>query len=97
MFNQYDKLHIRNGLMNYKDTKAKCRHLTKFTYKGTLRQVLICLNPPLTYRIHTCTFSHREGGEGYLHTINFDKHLPLSLHYRSIFLDDDILLWSLYS
>ncbi len=25
---------------------AKCRHLKKFTYKGTLRQVLICLWPP---------------------------------------------------
>ncbi len=26
---------------NYKDTKAKCRHLTKFACKGTLRQVFI--------------------------------------------------------
>jgi hypothetical protein len=25
---------------------AKCRHLEKLTYKGTLRQMFICLRPP---------------------------------------------------
>jgi hypothetical protein len=30
-----------HGLINYKDTKAKFRYLTKFTCKGTLRQVFI--------------------------------------------------------
>ena len=32
-----------HGLINYLDTKTKCRHLKKFTCKGTLRQVFICL------------------------------------------------------
>jgi hypothetical protein len=32
---------VHHGLINYKDTKAKCRHLKKLTCKGTLRQVFI--------------------------------------------------------
>ncbi len=32
---------LHHGLMNYTDTKAKCRHLKKLTCKGTLRQVFI--------------------------------------------------------
>ncbi len=28
------------------DTKEKCRHLKKLTYKGTLQQVFIHLRPP---------------------------------------------------
>ncbi len=35
-----------HGLINYIDTKEKCRHLKKLTCKGTLRQVFICLRPP---------------------------------------------------
>ncbi len=44
----------KHGLINYIDTKAKCRRLKKFTCKGTLRQVLICLipPPPPVLRIH---------------------------------------------
>ena len=40
----------RQGLINYIDTKAKCRHPKKFTYKGTLPQVFICEGPsqPMT-------------------------------------------------
>ncbi len=36
-------LHLihRHGLINYIDTKAKCRHLKNLTGKGTLRQVSI--------------------------------------------------------
>jgi hypothetical protein len=34
-------LGLNQGLINYKETKAKCRHLKKFTCKGTLRQVFI--------------------------------------------------------
>ncbi len=30
-----------HGLINYLDSKAKCRHLKELTCKGTLRQVLI--------------------------------------------------------
>ncbi len=30
-----------HGLINYTDTKAKCRHLKKVTCKGTLRQVFV--------------------------------------------------------
>jgi hypothetical protein len=35
-----------HGLINYIDTKAKCRHLKKLTCKGTLREVIMCLRPP---------------------------------------------------
>ncbi len=31
----------QHGLINYKDTKTKCRHLRKLTCKGTLRQVFL--------------------------------------------------------
>jgi hypothetical protein len=45
------------GPINYTDTKAKCRHLNKFTCKGTLQQVFICLRPPpllpMTRPVHT--------------------------------------------
>jgi hypothetical protein len=33
-------------LINYIDTKAKCLHINKLAYKGTLRQLFICLMPP---------------------------------------------------
>jgi hypothetical protein len=41
-------------VINYIVTKAKCRHQTKFTCNGTLRQVFICLSyiPP-SLRLHT--------------------------------------------
>jgi hypothetical protein len=35
------RLPPNHGLINYKDTKTKCRHLKKLTCKGTLRQVFI--------------------------------------------------------
>jgi hypothetical protein len=48
-------------LINYVDTKAKCRHIKKFTYKGTSRQVFICLRLPSTpitphgpHTLYTC-------------------------------------------
>jgi hypothetical protein len=34
-------LGLNQGLINYIDNKAKCRHLKKLTCKGTLRQVFI--------------------------------------------------------
>ncbi len=34
-------LYDRHGPINYIDAKAICRHLNKFTCKGTLRQVFI--------------------------------------------------------
>ncbi len=38
-----------HGLINYTDTNAKYRHLKKFAYKGTSRQVFVCLiSPPYT-------------------------------------------------
>ncbi len=52
---------------------AKCRYLKKFTCKGTLRQVFICLRPRTPYppyTQYTCilyvqyTYSHGEGGGG---------------------------------
>ncbi len=33
-----------HGLINCIDIKAKCRHLKKFTCKGTFRQAFICLS-----------------------------------------------------
>ncbi len=53
-----------HGLINYTDTKAKCRYL-KFTCKGTLRQVIICLiPPPPRYTLYTSMylFTHGRGG-----------------------------------
>ncbi len=55
--------------------KVKCRHLKKLTYKGTLRQMFICLRPrtlyppPPPYTLHTCTvygllFHTGKGGGG---------------------------------
>jgi hypothetical protein len=52
---------------------AKCRHLKKLTYKGSLWQVFICLRPknpippppPLQTVQYMCiqyTYSHRKGG-----------------------------------
>jgi hypothetical protein len=55
------------------DSNARCSYLKKFTCKGTLRQVFICLRPrtlyppPLTHCIRVYimyTKSHREGGMG---------------------------------
>jgi hypothetical protein len=55
---------------------SEARHLKKYSFKGTLRQVFICLRPripyppppTLTHCIHGytvySTYSHREGGEG---------------------------------
>jgi hypothetical protein len=34
-----------HGLINYKDTTTKCRHLKQLTCKGNSRQVFICLRP----------------------------------------------------
>jgi hypothetical protein len=42
----YLKVNYYHGLINYMNTKAKCRHLQKLTSKGTLQQVFICLRPP---------------------------------------------------
>jgi hypothetical protein len=62
---------LEHGLINFIDTKAKCRNLKKLTCKGTL---FICLRPPSLlwphippYTMYTCilyTYSHREGGRG---------------------------------
>ncbi len=45
-------VHMYHGLMNYIDTKAKCRH-KKLTCKGTLRQVFIRV-----YRLENGSVSH---------------------------------------
>ncbi len=43
----HTNIHRTNhGLIDYIDTKAKCRHLKKSTCKGTLLQVAICLRTP---------------------------------------------------
>ncbi len=45
---------------------AKCRHLKKFTCKGTLRQVFICLRspPPYTLYIRVCSILIHKGTGG---------------------------------
>ncbi len=50
-----DKL-VRHGLINYKDTKTKCRHLKKFTCKGALRLVFIRV-----YRLEQWRYSQSVG------------------------------------
>ncbi len=45
-----------NTVFNYKDTKAKCRHLKKLTCKGTLRQVFIRLYRLKIQSIHVRIF-----------------------------------------
>jgi hypothetical protein len=58
----YPALH---GLINYIDTRTQCRHLKKCTCKGTLRQVFICMRPPLLYHPPPYTlyiYSHGDGG-----------------------------------
>jgi hypothetical protein len=39
-FTSGEKVPFQHGLINYIDTKAKCRHLKKLTCKGILKQVL---------------------------------------------------------
>ncbi len=41
---KYEDTH---GLINYTDTKAKCRHLKILIFKGTLLQIFICARPSL--------------------------------------------------
>jgi len=49
--------------MNYIDTKAKCHK--KFTFKGTLRQVLIYLEPhPSRYTLNTYMYLLTLGRRG---------------------------------
>jgi hypothetical protein len=54
------------GLINYVDTKSKCRHLQNITCKGTLLQVLIYLSssPPYTLYKYMYLFTQRREGEG---------------------------------
>jgi hypothetical protein len=58
----------RHKVINYKDTKAKCRNLEKFSCKGTLRQVFICLIPPPLYppryTMYVHVLIHTGKGEG---------------------------------
>jgi hypothetical protein len=55
-------------LINFIDTKAKCVDLKKFTCKGIVWQVFICLRPPIppfTLCICVnCILIHRERGGG---------------------------------
>jgi hypothetical protein len=67
-------LSSHHGLINYIDTKAKFRHLQKFTCKGTLRQVFICLRfhpsydpippPPIHCILVFCILIHTGKGGG---------------------------------
>jgi hypothetical protein len=46
---------VTHGLINYIDTKAKCRHLQNFTCKGTV------LYPPVAH-MYTYLFAQERGG-----------------------------------
>jgi hypothetical protein len=37
----FSPVRLAHGLIKFIDTRAKCRHLKKFTCKGTLRQVFV--------------------------------------------------------
>jgi hypothetical protein len=90
-----------HGLINYKDTKAKCRHLKKWTYTGTSRKVFIQVSRLeiqsvnlvfLTqfYILYTSTVCSVWGG-GYgvlgLRQINAYRKVPFQVNFFS---DDDI-------
>ncbi len=53
-----------HGLMNYIDTKANCRHLKKLTWEGDFAAGFYLSVTHCTTQYATCTYSHREGGEG---------------------------------
>jgi hypothetical protein len=53
------------------EDNAKCHHLKKLSYKGTLRQVFLCLrprtqSPPFTHciRVYNILFTQGRGEEG---------------------------------
>jgi hypothetical protein len=55
-----------HGLINFVDTKAKFRHLKKFSWKGTFQQVFIRLRPPplLGFSLGWCSnFVGSESGQ----------------------------------
>ncbi len=64
----------KHGLINHIGTKANCRNLKQFTWKGTLRAGVhlseapsfsLTPYPPPPYTLYICmlyTYSHREGG-----------------------------------
>jgi hypothetical protein len=58
----------KHGLINYIDTKVKCRHLKKLTCQGALLHVFICLipSPPgyTLYTVRTCTVVNHTGKGG---------------------------------
>jgi hypothetical protein len=65
-----------HGLINYIDTKAKCCHLKKLTYKETLRQVFICLRPPSLVGICVGLSSNFVGFEsGQIHSVKLQKNM----------------------
>ncbi len=139
----------QHRIINYIDTKAKCRYLKKLTCKGTLRQVFICLRPPShlgfflgwysnfvgsesgqiqsgkllqnmvsnrtqttppprhTLSVYTVLCHRRVGSssQSWVENINMTDcissqetriNTSRKALYRSIFSDDDNLLWCLY-
>jgi hypothetical protein len=61
---------------NYVDTKTKCRHLKKFTFKGTLQQVFIRVyRQEIQYVVRVYTY---KGGGVWASGPQTDKHLPQS-------------------
>ncbi len=60
-------LDVSQGLINYRDTKAKAKMSSKkFTCRGTLRQVFICLSLHLG-------FCFRWGGGGYCNFVGSES------------------------
>ncbi len=58
-----------HGKIRRIEDNAKCRHLENFTFKGTVRQVFICLRPrtpyppPLIVYVTVYLFTQGRGGE----------------------------------
>jgi hypothetical protein len=95
-------------LINLIDTKAKCHHLKKMTCKGTLWHTVYVYTVYFftqrggggwgrwAERRFTKLGRKYQHDWLYLQSINSDKHPAAKAIYRSIFLDDNILLWCLF-
>ncbi len=90
-------LYYNHGLINYIDTKAKCRHTKKLTWKGTLRQVFITYQS--LYKLEIQSVNHvgifdaaRPPQTKTLEGRGQTDKVPLQVNFL-----DDILLWCLYS
>ncbi len=70
---------FNHELINFIDTKAKCRHLKKLTCKWTLRQVFLCLSPPRLLGFCLGWSSNFIGSEsGQIHSVKLLQNVVFS-------------------